>query len=61
VLQANGDPRASDVLAAAHARLQARAAAIPDAEARRMFLHNVPWHRELVAAWAAQHEISAGE
>jgi len=53
VLEANGDPRAGDVLAAAHTRLQSGAAAISDAEARQMFLENVPWHRELVTAWAA--------
>jgi hypothetical protein len=53
VLEANGDPRAGDVLAAAHTRLQARAAAILDADARQMFLQHVLWHRELVAAWAA--------
>jgi len=54
VLGAIGDPRAPAVLETAHTRLQARAATIPDDLTRYMFLERVPWHRELVAAWAAQ-------
>jgi class 3 adenylate cyclase/tetratricopeptide (TPR) repeat protein len=53
VLAAADDPRAAAVLAAAHTRLQSRATAISDDEMRRMFLEQVPWHRELVLAWVA--------
>ena len=47
------DPRAGELLASAHAELQARAATITDAALRESFLSNVPQHREIVAAWAA--------
>ncbi|MCP4527659.1 MAG: tetratricopeptide repeat protein, partial [Aestuariibacter sp.] len=57
VLQASGDSRAAGVLQSAHAALQEQAARIPDEDTRRSFLENVPWHREIVAAWqAAQHD-----
>lgn len=52
VLRAAGDPRAAGVLATAMAELQAQAARIGDARARRGFLEQVPHHRELCAAWA---------
>jgi hypothetical protein len=29
--------------------------ALPDAATRRMFVDNVPYHRELVAVWEQQH------
>jgi len=61
VLDAAGDPRAATILAAAHTRLQSRAAAITDEQLRRMFLEQVPWHRELVAAWVAQYEPGTRE
>jgi hypothetical protein len=32
--------------------MQERAAKLPDERTRRMFLQNVPYHRELAAAWA---------
>jgi DNA-binding SARP family transcriptional activator/predicted ATPase len=48
VLQAGQDPRATDVLATAHRRLQERAAKIEDDRLRHSFLENVPAHRELV-------------
>ncbi|HSM20731.1 MAG TPA: hypothetical protein VK876_00835, partial [Rubrivivax sp.] len=51
VLHAAGDPRAADVLAAAHAELQAQVARITDPQAQRGFLQQVPHHREIVAAW----------
>ena len=53
VLARAGDPRAAELLASAHADLQARAATISDAGLRQSFLANVPHHREIVAAWAA--------
>ena len=53
VLARAGDPRAAELLASAHAELQARAATITDAALRQSFLSNVPHHREIVAAWAA--------
>lgn len=49
VLVAAGDARAEALLTEAHALLQARAAAIEDAEQRRSYLENVPAHRELRA------------
>ena len=51
VLREAGDPRANEVLAAAHEALQACAGRISDAVRRQAYLHAVPYHRELVAAW----------
>jgi len=51
VLQANGDPRADDVLQRAHALLQERVARISDEGERRSFLENVAANRELVEEW----------
>ncbi len=56
VLRRAGDPRAADVLASAHAVLQAKAATIGDAARRRSFLNDIPEHREIIAAWAAASE-----
>jgi hypothetical protein len=53
VLRAANDPRAHTVLERAHARLQEQAAKITDLMMRRSFLENVPYHREIAAAWAA--------
>ncbi len=44
------DPRAVEVLAAAHADLISQAERISDAALRRSFLNQVPHHREIVAA-----------
>lgn len=49
----SGDARAAPALAAAHDALLRVAASIDDVALRRSFLHNVPHHREIVAAWAA--------
>lgn len=49
VLAAASDPRAPEILAAAHQELQSRAARIQDAGARRLFLQNIPAHRALMA------------
>jgi hypothetical protein len=57
VLAAAGDERAASVLETAHATLQEQAAKIPDETMRRSFLENVPYHREIVAAW--EHKESA--
>ena len=51
VLRAANDPRARAVLERAHAQLQEQAAKISDETMRRLFLENVPYHREIVAAW----------
>jgi tetratricopeptide (TPR) repeat protein len=51
-LEAVHDPRAEPILTAAYMLMQERAAKIPDEPTRRMFLEDVPYHRELVAAWA---------
>ena len=61
VLARAGDPRAAEVLASANATLQARAATINDATLRHSFLNNIPEHREMVAAWAAQQVVAANE
>ena len=55
VLHANQDPRAPEVLKAAYVQLQQRAVMFGDDAARRMFLDNVPSHRELEAAWRTMH------
>jgi tetratricopeptide (TPR) repeat protein len=58
VLDRAGDPRAADVLAAAHANVLAQAVLTSDPALRRSFLHEIPEHREIVAAWTA-HEAAA--
>jgi hypothetical protein len=52
VLYASQDPRAPEILAAAHALLQERAARIDDQGLRRSFLGNVPAHREIMRTYA---------
>jgi len=54
VLQHVGDARAAEVLADAHAQIQARAANITDTTLRNSFLNNIPSHRAIVSAWAAR-------
>jgi len=54
VLQANGDPRADDILEEGYRFLQERAAKISDEGERRSFLENVAANREIVGAWAAR-------
>jgi len=58
-LLAAGDARAVEVLATAHAALQARAATVADAQLRDGFLTQVPEHRAIVAAWAVQQASAA--
>jgi hypothetical protein len=53
VLQAAGDPRADGILSTAYTLLHEQAGKITDETMRRSFLENVPYHREIVAAWAA--------
>jgi predicted ATPase len=48
ILRANGDPRASAVLRAAHTLLGEQAAKVGDEALRRSFLENIPAHREIV-------------
>jgi tetratricopeptide (TPR) repeat protein len=52
ILQATRDPRAGTILATGYNLLQARAAKIADEPMRQMFWENIPYHRELAAAWA---------
>ena len=59
VLSAVGDPRAAAMLDTAHAMLQKQAEALADAALRENFLHNVPEHREIAAAWAARAAMAA--
>jgi predicted ATPase/class 3 adenylate cyclase len=49
-LKANQEPRAEQVLVAASQLLQLQAARISDTTARRAFLENVPFHRDIQAA-----------
>jgi predicted ATPase len=48
-----GDTRAAGILGAAYADLQRQAQGIADVALRQHFLHDVPEHREIAAAWAA--------
>ena len=57
--QAAGDARSVEVLATAHAALQARAATVNDALLRDGFLTNVPEHRAIVTAWEARQAAAA--
>jgi predicted ATPase/DNA-binding CsgD family transcriptional regulator/Tfp pilus assembly protein PilF len=50
VLRAHQDPRARNLLAQAHERLQAQAARIDDTELQHSYLENVPVHKEILAA-----------
>ena len=54
-----GDPRAAEWLKRAHEAVQAQAATIADAALRRGFLHHIPHHREIIAAWAARPREAA--
>jgi tetratricopeptide (TPR) repeat protein len=56
VLRATNDPRAATILERAYAMLRERADRISDGPTRRSYLENVPYHREIAAAWAeAKH------
>jgi class 3 adenylate cyclase/tetratricopeptide (TPR) repeat protein len=59
VLQANQDPRAPEILTAAHEMLHKWAARIADKERHRSFLQNVSSHREIVAEFARISDRSA--
>jgi tetratricopeptide (TPR) repeat protein len=59
-LAATGDPRAFAILAEAHADMQRQAQGITDAALQRHFLHDVPEHRGIAAAWAAWNGRPAG-
>ncbi|MCI0729088.1 MAG: tetratricopeptide repeat protein [Chloroflexi bacterium] len=54
VLQAGQDPRAGELLRVAYQLLQAQANRISDQATRRMFLENIPAHREIVALWESR-------
>ena len=58
VLAAHGDARANAVLAAVHAELQGLAGAITDPVLRHGFLHHIPEHCSIVAAWATGQPAS---
>jgi class 3 adenylate cyclase/tetratricopeptide (TPR) repeat protein len=51
VLQAAGDSRAAQILAAAYQHLSQQADKITDQAARRRFLENIPYHRQILDAW----------
>jgi adenylate cyclase len=54
LLQTIGDERATTLLIQAYQTLQALANQITQTRTRRSFLENVPWHRQIVAAWRSQ-------
>jgi tetratricopeptide (TPR) repeat protein len=60
VLECAGDPRAAEILTIAHVELERRAVAIIDETLRHSFLHNIPEHRAIAAAWHAHRAASAG-
>jgi class 3 adenylate cyclase len=51
----SSDPAAAAWLTRAHEALQARAVSIPEPALRQGFLKNIPFHREIIAAWAARN------
>jgi predicted ATPase/class 3 adenylate cyclase len=51
VLQAADDPHAAQILAMAYQQLRSRADRIADSAARRRFLENIPYHRQIMDAW----------
>jgi hypothetical protein len=51
------DPRAPAVLEATYERRRLQATKILDAALQRSFLENVPYHREIVAAWAEKRIV----
>ena len=53
-LTAAGDARAHDMLARAHAHMQAEVATISDARLQQTFLNQVPENRAILAAWQAR-------
>ena len=59
VLAAAADPRAQQVLADARCQLLERAARISDPARRNSYLNDVPYHREIVAAWRANAAAAA--
>ena len=54
VLAGAGDPGAAAMLQRTHDALEAAASSITDTALRHSFLHNIPEHREVIAAWAAR-------
>jgi hypothetical protein len=54
VLHAVGDERAEGILHNAYEKMQNWASLIPDGEMRRIYLEEVPWHREIAAARSAK-------
>jgi tetratricopeptide (TPR) repeat protein len=56
VLHTNTDPRADEILQAAHSLLQERAAKIDDEELRRSYRENVTAHREIVELFSIRNQ-----
>jgi hypothetical protein len=51
ILDLARDSRASEILETAYQKMLGWAGKIPDVEARHRYLENVPWHREIAAAY----------
>ena len=60
VLAAAADKRADNLLREAREALLKRAERITDPARRRTFLQNVPYHRELLAAWPSTASLATG-
>jgi class 3 adenylate cyclase/tetratricopeptide (TPR) repeat protein len=56
VLQKDGDSRAKGILNSAHDMLRTRANGIADPARRRAFLETIPYNREILSLWEAQHQ-----
>ncbi|UCH27350.1 MAG: tetratricopeptide repeat protein [Trueperaceae bacterium] len=54
VLEQVDDPRADQILEEAFGFLQQRADQIPNEADRRRYLEDIPWHRDIVAAWSSR-------
>jgi tetratricopeptide (TPR) repeat protein len=58
VLARVGDPRATALLASAHAELMALAATLTDAAPRHNFMNNIPEHRAIVASFSVVQTVN---
>jgi len=56
ILRAVRDPRKNDFLKEAVENLQKRAEKVTDKTAKKRYLDNVPWHREILAEWERVHQ-----
>lgn len=60
-LKANDDPRAAELLAEGYRQMMAQADGFGDENARRMFLVNIPHHREIVKAATGAYPVEPAQ